>query len=91
VAAAEFASRWISDDFAVWYPANICCFGTAAEVAAKLGALAEYGADEVQVSDGSSFSTPTRLISEMAADVIPSLHALRPPREEAAAAAPASD
>lgn len=74
VAAAEFASRWISDDFAVWYATNVCCFGTPGEVAAKLSALGEYGADEVQVTDGSSFSTPTRLISEMAAEVIPSLH-----------------
>lgn len=73
-AAAEFASRWISDDFAVWYATNVCCFGTPSEVAARLGALAEYGADEVQVTDGSSFATPTRLINEMAAEVIPSLH-----------------
>jgi 5,10-methylenetetrahydromethanopterin reductase len=73
-AAADFASRWISDDFAVWYATNVCCFGTPTEVAAKLSALAEYGADEVQVSDGSSFSTPTRLIGDMAAEIIPSLH-----------------
>ncbi len=73
-AAAEFASRWISDDFAVWYATNVCCFGTSGEVAAKLSALSEYGADEVQVSDGSSFRAPTRLISEMAAEVIPRLH-----------------
>jgi 5,10-methylenetetrahydromethanopterin reductase len=76
VAAAEFASRWISDDFAVWYATNVCCFGTAGEVAAKLSGLALYGADEVQVTDGSSFSTPTRLIGQMAAEVIPILHAL---------------
>jgi 5,10-methylenetetrahydromethanopterin reductase len=75
-AAAEFASRWISDDFAVWYATNVCCFGTPSEVAAKLGGLARYGADEVQVTDGSSFSMPTRLISQMAAEVIPILHAL---------------
>jgi hypothetical protein len=74
VAAAEFASRWISDDFAVWYGTNVCCFGTPGEVAAKLRALGEYGADEVQVTDGSSFRTPTRLISQMAAEVIPTLH-----------------
>jgi 5,10-methylenetetrahydromethanopterin reductase len=73
-AAAEFASRWISDDFAVWYAANVCCFGTPSEVATKLSMLAAYGADEVQVTDGRSFSTPTRLISEMAAEVIPKLH-----------------
>jgi 5,10-methylenetetrahydromethanopterin reductase len=76
-AAAEFASRWISDDFAVWYATNVCCFGTPGEVAAKLSALADYGADEVQVTDGSSFSTPIRLINQMAAEVIPSLHRAR--------------
>jgi 5,10-methylenetetrahydromethanopterin reductase len=73
-AAAELASRWVSDDFAVWYASNVCCFGTPGEVAAKLRLLADYGASEVQVTDGSSFSTPTRLISEMAAEVIPGLH-----------------
>lgn len=73
--AAALASRWISDDFAVWYATNVCCFGTAPEVTGHLLGLARFGADEVQVTDGSSFTQPTRLIEAMAAEVVPALHA----------------
>lgn len=74
-AAADFVGQWISDDFAVWYATNVVCFGDAKEVTAHLLDLARYGADEVQVTDGTSFSLPTALIDAMAADVIPTLHA----------------
>ncbi len=74
-ATARFASQWISDDFAVWYAQHVCCFGTATEVASRLTELHTWGADEVQVTDGGAFHLPTRLIEDMAAEVIPALHA----------------
>jgi 5,10-methylenetetrahydromethanopterin reductase len=74
-AAADFVSQWISDEFAVWYATNVVCFGTAEEVAVNLLDLARYGADEVQVTDGTSYTLPIRLINDMADQVIPKLHA----------------
>jgi hypothetical protein len=74
-AASDFVSQWISDEFAAWYATNVVCFGTAAHVTANLLDLARYGADEIQVTDGTSFGPPVRLITDMAEQVIPALHA----------------
>jgi len=74
-AAVEFASRWISDDFALWYATHVCCFGTAEAVAERLLAFAAEGVDEVQVTAGTPFDTPDDLIDQMGAGVLARVHA----------------
>ena len=70
-AAIEFASQWIDDATAVWFARNVFMFGSAAELAPRVQALALAGVDEVIVTDGSSFELPHELIERVGAELLP--------------------
>jgi 5,10-methylenetetrahydromethanopterin reductase len=73
--AISVASQWISDEVAVWFAQHVFFFGTAAQVADRLTALAHAGVQEVVCTHGDSFSFPVELIHRLGADVIPRLRA----------------
>jgi 5,10-methylenetetrahydromethanopterin reductase len=70
-AAIEFASQWIDDATAVWFARNVFMFGSAAELAARVQALALAGVDEVIVTNGSSFELPHELIERVGDELLP--------------------
>jgi 5,10-methylenetetrahydromethanopterin reductase len=72
-AATEFASQWVDDATAAWFARNIGMFGSAAELAPRVQALALDGVNEVIVTSGSSFELPHELIERVGYELLPML------------------
>jgi 5,10-methylenetetrahydromethanopterin reductase len=72
-AAIEFASQWVDDATAVWFARNVAMFGSAAELAPHMQALALDGVDEVILTSGSSFELPHELIERFGDELLPRL------------------
>jgi 5,10-methylenetetrahydromethanopterin reductase len=72
-AAIELASKYVTDDLAVWYAQTTGVFGSGVEVAARLRDLATQGVDEVILHNGQSFELPLVLMQRVAEEVMPEL------------------
>ncbi|MFC4501133.1 MULTISPECIES: LLM class flavin-dependent oxidoreductase [Streptomyces] len=72
-AAVEICSAWISDEAALRFAEEFCLFGTADEIAGRLGALHASGVGGVLLQHVGSYDPPTELIEAVGASVLPTL------------------
>jgi 5,10-methylenetetrahydromethanopterin reductase len=70
-AAVATASRWISDEAAMWFARTRCLFGSPDDVGDQLRALEADGVTDLLVADLGAFDPPVDLIERFATDVLP--------------------
>lgn len=71
--AEEFASRYISDDMAIWYWTNFAMCGTVEEIVVRIRELVAIGVDEISLKHGSAFTVPHELIEQFGSEILPRL------------------
>jgi 5,10-methylenetetrahydromethanopterin reductase len=71
--AVEVSSRWISDADAAAFARGFCLFGSADEIVARLGAIADLGITSVFLQHVGSWDLPERLVESVGREVLPRL------------------
>ena len=71
--ANELASKYVSDELALWYLRRSCAIGSPEEVAARLRELKATGVDEIVCTHGEAFTLPTDLVEQVGTRVLPLL------------------
>ena len=71
--AVEVTSRWISDADAMAFADAFCLFGTAEEIAVRIGGLADLGVTSVFLQHVGSWDLPADLVESVGAEVLPRL------------------
>jgi 5,10-methylenetetrahydromethanopterin reductase len=74
-AAIETASKWVSDELAVWFAQNLAIWGDADFVTARLLDMWNLGVDEVLAKTDGAFLFPDELAHQLAEDVLPRVRA----------------
>lgn len=72
-AAVEICSQWVSDEAALRFAQEFCLFGTAEEIAERLGALRADGVTQVFLQHVGSYDLPTELIERIGSAVLPAV------------------
>lgn len=71
--AVDVCSQWISDDDAAAFAREFCLFGTPEEIVVRIEHAARLGATTIFLQHVGSYDLPTRLMTDVAADVLPRL------------------
>lgn len=74
-AAVAACDDYVSDDAVVAFARRFCLFGSAAEIVARLGELAEAGVGSVLLQHVGSYDLPHTLLHDVAGEVLPAVSA----------------
>jgi 5,10-methylenetetrahydromethanopterin reductase len=74
-ALVEVAAQWVPVEAALFFARSRTLFGSAAEVAEEIGALADAGVSRLMLAHTGAFTLPESLVSALVGDVLPKLRA----------------